>query len=124
MTSESPPASNRLREQHPGPIFERRIAGGSRNQVGELLDHRELLVTIERHSVRKDLDPDVVAVSVDVRERTAGKIVDESRGVLTEHWNVRNLLNLHQRGGELARERLRIFERSLGGVDVDHWHGS
>ena len=46
MARESPPTFNRLGQQHPGPVRERRIAGGSRNQVGELANHGELLVTI------------------------------------------------------------------------------
>ena len=79
MTSESPPAFDRLGEQHPGPVCQRRIAGGSGNQVGELADHGELLVTIERPCVRKHLHPDVVTVSLDIRERSVGEIVDESR---------------------------------------------
>src|SRR5467141_3027394 len=41
---------------------------------------------------------------------------------MAEHRDVRNLLNLHQRGGELARERLGVLERSSSGVYVDHGH--
>src|SRR5229473_3739232 len=50
-------------------------------------------------------------------------MVDERRGVLAEHRDVRNLLDLHQRGGQVAREGLWICKRTGGGIDVDHRHG-
>src|SRR5690349_3332150 len=79
MTSESPPAFHRLGEQHPGPPRKRGIARGSSDQIGELADYGELLVTIERPRIRKHLHPDVVAVSLDIRECSVGEIVNESR---------------------------------------------
>src|SRR6059036_2591820 len=45
VPSKPPPAFNCLGEEHPGPRTKRRIAGGSCDQVGELADHGELLVT-------------------------------------------------------------------------------
>src|SRR5262245_7712097 len=48
-----------------------------------------LLLTIERPRVGEHLHPDVAAVSLDVRERPSREVVDECRGVLTEHRDVR-----------------------------------
>ena len=71
MAGEAPPAYDRLREQHPGPARHRGVAGGGRNQIGELADHGELLFAVERPGIREHLHPHVVPVSIDVRERAA-----------------------------------------------------
>src|SRR5229473_4756975 len=97
--------------------------GLSRHQVGELADHRKLLLSVERACVGEHLHADVVAVSLDVRERPIRQVVDERRGVLAEHRDVRDLFDLHQCGSQVACEGFWIRERTGRGVDVDHRHG-
>ena len=85
-------------------------------------DHGELLLAIKRPRVREHLHPDVVAVSLDVRQRQMRKVVDECRRVLTEHRDVRDLFDFHQGGGEVARQGFGIRERPTRGINVDHGH--
>src|SRR5438094_1270261 len=122
MPTKSPPTFNCFRQEHPGPTRQRGIAGGSGDHVSELADHGKLLVTVERPCVGEYLHPDVIAVSFDVRERAVREVVNERRVVLAEHRDVRNLFDLHQRGGQVTREGLRIREHTARGIDVDHRH--
>jgi len=64
----APPTFDRLGKEHPGPRRNWGISGRSRDQVGELADNGKLLLSVERARIGEDLHPDVVAVSIDVRE--------------------------------------------------------
>ena len=119
-----PAAFRRLIDQHPRSIHERRVAGGGGDDVGQLPDDAELLLAVEDADRRQDLHADVVAVAVHVGDRLGRHVVDERRGVAPEQREVRDLLPLHHRGGEVPRERVRVGERPFGGVHIDHRHGS
>ncbi len=82
----------------------------------------ELLLTIENADRRENLDPDVVAVPVDVRDRGSGEVVDESGGVLGEEREGWDALPAHDGRCELAGEPVPVLKRSRGRVDVDHRH--
>ena len=114
----------RLRDLSAGGRNEFRVGvgGGSRNQVGELTHNRELLVTVECAGVGKDLHPDVITVADDVREGMRGEIVDERRGVVPEHGDVRNTFDFHQSGGQITRQGSGIRKRPARGIHVDHGH--
>jgi hypothetical protein len=73
-----------------------------------------LLVTVERSSVRQDLDTDIGAVAIDVRKARRWHLVDEGRRVLSEHWDVRDLLDSHQRRRQVLSQGSRIAERAGG----------
>jgi hypothetical protein len=119
---QAPPAGHRLGQQHPGAVSERAVARRLRDDGGEPLDDSELLAAIERARVRQHLDPDVVAGAVDVRDGAGRKLVDEGRRVGAEHGDVRDLLDLHQRGRESPGQGVLIGEGTGGAVDVDHRH--
>jgi hypothetical protein len=120
---QAPPARHGLGQQDPGPLGERAVAGRLRDDRGEPLDDHELLAAVERARVGQHLDPDVVARAVDVRDGAGGELVDEGRGVGAEHRDVRDLLDLHQRGGERLRQGVLVGEGAGCAVDVDHGHG-
>src|SRR5438445_2375801 len=109
--------------QDPVPVRKRGIAGRCRDHVGELADHGKLLLSVERACIGEHLHPDVVAVSFDVGEGAIRQVVDECRGVVAEHRDVRDLFDLHQGGSQVTCEGFWIREGTARGIDVDHRHG-
>ena len=83
VTGDAPAALGRLGDQHPGPFRVARVAGCGGDDLGQLLDDSELLVTAENADRRKDLDTNVVGRAGCVRDCFGGEIVDEG-GVLSE----------------------------------------
>src|SRR5260221_7318203 len=63
VTGDPPTALGRLRQEHPDAFAQAWIAGGSRDDVGELRHDPELLVAIEHPNRREHLNADVAAVS-------------------------------------------------------------
>ena len=51
-----------------------------------------------------------------------GQVVDEGRGILPEHGDVRHLFNRHELRRQLLGEGVGGTERARSGVDVDHRH--
>src|SRR5271155_708293 len=64
MTCEPPATLDRLCEQDPRPLCQRRVVRRLADELGELTHHGELLVAIERTSVREHLDAHVIVVSL------------------------------------------------------------
>src|SRR3954470_5437774 len=120
----SPTALRRLGQEDPGPLAQTRVASGGRNDLGQLLDHTELLVAVENPDRGEHLDAHVVALSGDVGDGSCVQVVDERRGVVRKQGQVGNLLPTHHRAREVSCKRMRVREGSLGRVNVDHRHQS
>src|SRR5580704_11658491 len=110
-------------QQDPGAGGQARVGGGGGDEVGELADHRQLLVPVQRAGVGEHLDPDVTAVAVDVGQAPGRELVHETRGVLAEHRDVGYLLDPHHGAGRVGGELVGVGEGAGGGVDIDHGHG-
>ena len=124
VSVQTPATLGRFGQKDPGAVGEGWIAGRVGHDRRELGDDRQLLVAVERTGVGEDLDPDVGAVAVDVRDRRGRQLVDERGGVLAEHRDVRYSFDGHDGRGEVAGERVRVGEGACCGVDVDHRHVS
>ena len=72
----------------------------------------------------QDLDPDVVSVPVDIRQRAGGKVVDEGRRVLSEQRQFRDLLPPHDGRGDVSGQSVLVGKSPLCRVHVDHGHWS
>ena len=101
VPGKSPPAVGRLGEEDPRAVGERRVPRRVRHESREPADHGQLLVTIECTGVREDLDANIGAVSVDVRQPRRRKLVHERGRVLAEHRDVGHLLDRHQFGRQV-----------------------
>ena len=124
VTRKAPSTIDCLSQQNPSSTRIRLVARCSRDQRRELLDDRELLVSIQCAKVGQYLNPNVFAVAIHVRNGSGRKIVHERGRVLSEHRDIGHLLDGHQRVSKFRRERLRIVERSRRRVDVDHRHAT
>ena len=49
--------------------------------------------------------------------------MDERGGVVPEHRDVWDLLPPHHGRSQVFGQVMLVAERTLSGVDVDHWHG-
>src|ERR1700730_9742417 len=58
VTAYPPAALGRLGEQDPGALLELGVSGGSRDDLGKLVDNPELLVAVENADWGEDLDAD------------------------------------------------------------------
>jgi hypothetical protein len=64
VSGKTPATVGCFSEKHPGAVGERRVACRIRDDRREPPHGRHLLVTVERSSVRQDLDTDVGAVAI------------------------------------------------------------
>ena len=69
MSVQTPATLGRFRQKDPGAVGEGWFAGRIGHDRCQLGDDRDLLLTVERAGVSEDLDSDVGAVAVDVRDR-------------------------------------------------------
>ena len=61
MASDSPAAVRRLDDEHPGPLGQARVAGCAGDDLSQLLDDTQLLLSVERAYRRRDLRSSMVA---------------------------------------------------------------
>src|SRR5271163_2123440 len=85
VAPEPPSTVDRFGEKHPHALRVVRVARGLDYQVGELFDDGQLLVAVECAGVGEHLDTDIAGLAVDIGKRSVREIVNECRGVLTEH---------------------------------------
>ena len=77
VSVQTPATLGRLGKQDPRAFGEGCIAGRVGHDRRELGNDRQLLVTVERSGIGEDLDSNVGAVAINVRDRGGGQLVDE-----------------------------------------------
>ena len=122
VTCQAPTSIDRFGEQDPRPFRYRGVYGPGCDQIGELANYSELLVPVERASVRQYLDPDVVALAIDVGHVPIGQCMNESRSVLPEHRDVGNPFYGHQCPRQVDGQLVRVGEGACRRVHIDHRH--
>src|SRR5690348_2333637 len=66
VAPQAPAALGSLCQQDPCALCQRRVTGGRGDQIRELLYRGELLVAVQRVGIRKNLNPYVGAIAVNV----------------------------------------------------------
>jgi hypothetical protein len=123
VTSDAPATLRCLGDQDPGALGDAGIPGGSGDDLGQLLDHAELLGTVEGPDRGEDLNPHRGAVTVRRGHRIRVQVVDERGRVVPEQPDSGDLLPAHERGGEVTGQRALVGEGSGDSGHVDHGHG-
>ena len=77
VTPQPPSSIDGFGQEHPGPLLERVVTSGARDQLAELLDDRELFLPIKGARVRQHLHAHVALFTIDVARTSGAQLMDD-----------------------------------------------